>query len=240
MTLYQITRNAYHAVWHREVHHERRQRRDFYAEFVPAQGSLAFDVGAFRGDVTDALVRAGARVVAVEPNPRLARHLKRQFGSTVVIEEAAVGDTPGAAELRVGHYEGHSTLSADWIDRTGPERWASSVTVPVTTLDDLIARHGLPEFVKIDVEAYEAHVVRGLSTPVRALSFEFQCGSPAVLDEVLGLLGRLATYEFNFTLVDLCEFASDWTDEEGLRMRIASACAGHDDLYGDVFARLRP
>ena len=45
--------------------------------------------------------------------------------------------------------------------------------MPVTTLDRLIAQHGVPSFIKIDVEGFEDQVLAGLTHPVPALSFEF-------------------------------------------------------------------
>ena len=53
------------------------------------------------------------------------------------------------------------------------QRWSRTARVPVTTLDSLIARHGVPTFIKIDVEGFEYEVLAGLSRPVKAISFEF-------------------------------------------------------------------
>jgi hypothetical protein len=138
-----------------------------------------------------------------------------------------------------------STLSPDWAARMLRERdafegvsWGSAVDVPVTTLDDLITRYGPPAFCKIDVEGYDLEVLRGVSQPLRALSFEYV---PPALDLALDCLDRLAelgSYEYN------------WSRGESMRLRWpewldAAALAAYLRTYpsqgtpGDVYARLR-
>jgi 23S rRNA (adenine-N6)-dimethyltransferase len=59
-------------------------------------GELVLDVGAGEGALTAHLVRAGARVVAVELNPRRAGLLRERFpGITVVHADAASIRLPG-------------------------------------------------------------------------------------------------------------------------------------------------
>ena len=59
-------------------------------------GELVLDIGAGEGALTAHLVRAGARVVAVEPHPRRAGILRERFpGITVVHADAASIRLPG-------------------------------------------------------------------------------------------------------------------------------------------------
>ncbi|HEY5989412.1 MAG TPA: rRNA adenine N-6-methyltransferase family protein, partial [Streptosporangiaceae bacterium] len=53
------------------------------------QGDLVLDIGAGNGLITQALARRGARVIAVEKDPALARRLRAKFGpeSAVTIVE---------------------------------------------------------------------------------------------------------------------------------------------------------
>ena len=152
-----------------------------YRRFV-RRGDLVFDIGAHVGDRTTAFRRLGARVVAVEPQPALVRTLKLLYGrdSEVMIEPAAVGRNPGSIELMINiDNPTVSTVSEDFIDdaRAAPgwetQTWTKKLRVPVTTLDALISRHGVPAFIKIDVEGYEAEALAGLTQTIAALSFEF-------------------------------------------------------------------
>jgi FkbM family methyltransferase len=161
---------------------ERRAALDrHYRRFVGA-GDLVFDIGCHVGDRVASFRRLGARVIAVEPQPALARTLRLIYGRdpAVSVEESAVGRTEGAVALKLNLANPTvSTASEAFIAAAqgAPgwegQHWTTSVEVPMTTLDALAARHGVPRFIKIDVEGYEAEALAGLSAPVEALSFEF-------------------------------------------------------------------
>lgn len=152
-----------------------------YRQFVRA-GDLVFDVGAHVGDRVGAFRRLGARVVAVEPQPPLVTTLRLLYGRDrhVAIEPVAIGRSSGTVELKLNvDNPTISTASDDFVRAAagapGWERqaWTRTMRVPLTTLDALIARHGTPAFIKIDVEGFEAEALAGLSRPVAGLSFEF-------------------------------------------------------------------
>jgi len=161
--------------------HRREAMDRLYARFV-APGSLVFDVGAHVGDRVAAFRRLKARVVAFEPQPALARTLKVLFSRNdcVVIEPVALGSFIGRIDFRLNlDNPTVSTASNDFVaaakDARGWDKqaWTRSVQVPITTLDSMIARYGMPSFIKIDVEGFEADVLHGITHPVAALSFEF-------------------------------------------------------------------
>ncbi|WP_325290333.1 FkbM family methyltransferase [Thiocapsa sp.] len=225
--------------------HGRRSRMDaFYRAFL-APGDLAFDIGSHVGDRIGCFRRIGARVLAVEPQPVLVRTLRLLYGRdpAVLIEATAVGRESGPADLRLNRSNPTvSTLSTGFISaaREAPgwegQRWDGAVEVACTRLDDLIERHGVPRFIKIDVEGYEAEVLGGLTRPVDTLSFEFTTIQKDVARSALAECSRLGYGRFNAVLGESYVFVHDvWVDAAAIGRWLDAL--PHTANSGDIYAR---
>lgn len=231
------------AIYWRPGH--RRGLERLYRNFVEP-GDLVFDIGAHLGDRTAAFSALGARVIALEPNPRLLPWLHRLVGGRkgVVIRAEAVGPASGSATLAMSRRTPTvSTLAHDWrgrIGRTNPSfarvRWEEGVEVPLTTLDALIREYGLPRFCKIDVEGYEARVLQGLSVALPAASMEFVSGSLGVARKCVDRLEELADYEFNAIPGEGRSFLFDrWRSADQIREWLEGGAGASSS--GDLYAR---
>jgi FkbM family methyltransferase len=213
-----------------------------YAPFVPP-GGLAFDVGAHVGDRTACFRRLGARVVAVDPQPACQRVLRLLHGrdAGVTLVDAAVDAAPGQATMRLNTANPTvSTLSGEFVaaaagaDGWHDQVWDRETAVTVTTLDALVAAHGRPDFVKIDVEGLEDRVLAGLSAPVPALSFEFTTLDRGPAHRALERLAALGRWRLSLTLGDEAHaMEGGWTDPAGMADRIAALpdAANSGDVY---------
>lgn len=219
----------------------------WYRRFVrPTR--LAFDVGAHVGDRTASFRRLGARVVAVEPQPALARFLRHRFRTdpAVAIVAQALGARPGRVTLHVNDANPTvSTASTAFLraaeDAPGWEgqHWTRRLAVPATTLAALIERHGAPDFIKIDVEGLEAEVLAGLRHPVAALSFEFTTIQRDVAQEALARLAALGYRAFNASLGESLRFALP-APVDARAMRAWIAALPIEANSGDLYASLTP
>jgi FkbM family methyltransferase len=135
---------------------------------VRDQLRVVVDVGANRGDWSDAILRLGrpGLAYAFEPNPSVFRTLEARLAPRGVrCIQAAVGATEGRVRL---HVEAQSELSSvrELSNRgraihgieSAPTR---QIDVPLVTLDS--ALHDVSEIslLKLDVQGYESNVLAG-------------------------------------------------------------------------------
>lgn len=219
--------------------------RRLYAGLVP-EGGLCFDIGAHVGNRLRCFRSMGARVVALEPQPDFARILRLLYGRDrgVTILEAAAGAETGVATLLASlRTPTVTSLNPQWVLQVGGTlgfehvRWTAGPSVPVTTLDALVDRHGLPDFTKIDVEGHEGAVLAGLTRALPALSFEYL---PAARDLAIGCIERLAElgdYRYNWSVGESSRFGSpDWLPPGAAREWVGRLAP--DAGSGDLYARL--
>lgn len=216
-----------------------------HARFIGA-GDLAFDIGSHVGDRVSSFRRLGARVVALEPQPACMRALRLIHGRDpdVALVNTACGDKAGEVTFRINTANPTvSTVSEDFVkaaDGAGGwegQVWDRSITVPCTTVDLLIAEHGTPAFIKIDVEGFEDHVLAGLSAPVKALSFEFTTIGREVAFACLTRLARLGPYRFNLALGESQVLSfDDAIDATAMAAHVRSL--PHEANSGDIYATL--
>jgi FkbM family methyltransferase len=193
-------------------------------------------VGANNGLKTEAMLRLGARVVAVEPQGDRVREMKALHGRDrrLTIVPKAVGAAPGTAVLNISpHHGGCSSLRSDWFNE-----WTGQIEVEVTTLDALIEAHGVPRYCKLDIEGYELEALRGLSRAVEYVSFEF---NNRYIDQAIACidhLERFASLRFNLTLMEDSRLLTrEWWDRETFLRRFHEELARNPASWGDVFVK---
>lgn len=142
-------------------------------------GATCVDVGAEYGLYTyafAALAGPDGRVLAVEPQrgPRrfVAGVLRAVGATTVTVHARALSSSPGAGTMSLPvrrrlpvHGRAFLTSGADGLGPNAEFSAHRDVQVAVSTLDDLVAEHGISrvDVVKADVEGAELAVLRGAS-----------------------------------------------------------------------------
>ncbi len=138
---------------------------DYSRIYVEPKDRLIFDVGGNDGADTWFYLRKGFRVVVVEAIPELAENLRHTFGAQIaakrlIVEPVAIADEEGEVTFTINEER------TEWSSAHGATKASAgsnrTITVPSTTLSVLMARHGTPYYVKIDIEGGELAAVDSL------------------------------------------------------------------------------
>jgi FkbM family methyltransferase len=138
--------------------------------------NLVFDLGFHRGEDTDHYLALGHRVVAVEANPSLAEDGRQRFAAEIssgqlqLIHAAVVGQGRGLEQVNFHPHPSRSewgSVDLRWVRRNAEAHQLphnQPIAVAATSLPALVAEHGCPWLLKIDIEGADEEVLADLST----------------------------------------------------------------------------
>jgi FkbM family methyltransferase len=128
---------------------------------------VIYDIGANNGvDIPYYLLKSDV-VVAVEANPILCELIKEKFKAEIqakrlIVENCVITDEIESSAVDFYIHKSNHVLSQ--FPRPAPSRLMmfERVALPAKTVSDLIHSHGNPYYIKIDIEYYDAQVLRAL------------------------------------------------------------------------------
>lgn len=129
-------------------------------------GGVLFDIGAHCGYISTlwCAAKPGNRSFCFEPSPVLNARLHEirelnQFGDRMEINQVAIGEVPGTAEMLIDSVGGF--VQSRHFDHT---MWSAPKAIEVTIESVPIASARLnviPDFIKLDIEGYEYEAIKG-------------------------------------------------------------------------------
>lgn len=171
---------------------------------------LVYDIGMFDAADTAFYLKKGFRVVAVEANPELCAAAATRFADAVddgrlTIVNKAIATEPGTIEFFVNTDRPvWSSADPEWAARWAKQGFPSvPVEVEATTIADVVATHGVPYYLKIDIEGFDEICLAGLKNcPERPtfVSVESSAVRPETIPEQLDLFEAMGYRRFKIVL----------------------------------------
>ena len=151
---------------------------------------LIFDIGLYDGDDTAYYLHQGYRVVAVDANPYMIEGGKQRFAAEIkagrlTLVNHAISTSGGeVVRFHVSDVPSWSSVHEAAASRNGTG--FKAVEVSTVRIDRLFEEHGVPYYLKVDIEGNDRLVLAGLSREFQPkyVSAESECqGDKAVLTE---------------------------------------------------------
>jgi FkbM family methyltransferase len=132
---------------------------------------LIYDVGMHHAKDTEFYLRKGFRVVAIEANQALIQQVEKRLANfiadgSLTILYVAIAPEPGEIEFYINKdKDDWSTISKDYVEKN--ENFGTNHTVVKVkgdTFRNIVSRHGVPYYLKIDIEGADMLCLEDLLT----------------------------------------------------------------------------
>jgi len=129
--------------------------------------SVIYDLGANNGDDVAYYLKKADVVVAVEANPQLCALIRSRFAAEIsagrlFVENAVLTVEPQQTSAVFHLHRTNHVLSQFPPPPPARAHLYKAVTLPTLSVAELLRRHGTPHYAKVDLENYDAQVLRTL------------------------------------------------------------------------------
>lgn len=185
-----------------EVYFNKRVGADIY---IPPEVNFIYDIGANKGDYTYRYLKKSKKVLSIEPQKHLyllliVRFFRNILQRQLTVKKIAISDKKGTADFFLPEkWHQLGTISKEYTQesRFKDMNWNKVKQVKTTTLDDLIEKYGMPQYIKIDIEGNEIKALDGLHSFPKILSLEANIDDYSKIVDMLEIVSKNYKY-FNF------------------------------------------
>jgi len=178
------------------------------AALIPPGTRYVLDVGAHSGLFAKlaVMMHSGLKVLAFEPHPGLRETLRANADPRVEVYEAAVSDAEGESTLFINP---RSTQTSSLIQESAATFAPVAELLPsackVIALDTFLGSAGIEgaEVLKIDVQGFEARVLRGAEKTIKHAKLLLLESSFLELSSVEAVLSLQNRFEHAYTINDV-------------------------------------